>query len=193
MLNIEEIEKIIGSKVEDWKGNCYGISCSLVEHGIIKGKAVFGKYYGQVSPNSMFHGKPHQQHGWIRTADGKIFDPTRWVFESVEPYIYESTTDNKDYDEGANILRELFKRPAPSFNPEARSIEVDNKEINLILNVLLQEKKQSNIVTMEQIAWCASLSINQLNDFAFPFFSWLDSKKLSVLAPIDNFKLVLNK
>lgn len=28
------------------------------------------------------------RHGWVELEDGCVLDPTRWVFEHVEPYIY---------------------------------------------------------------------------------------------------------
>lgn len=115
MKNIQAIETIIGIPAKKWVGHCFAISCQLVEHGIFKGKAVFGKYYGPVNEGSFFEGKPHIQHGWIETKEGKIIDSTRWVFENVEPYIYVSDTSNSEYDRGAIFFKRRISRASTRF------------------------------------------------------------------------------
>jgi len=89
---LAECEKALGEKAEKWVARCYEISCRIVEAGLVDGEAVYGHWTGDIAPGSHFsdRGKrlPFVQHGWILLKDGRVLDPTRWVFEKVEPYLY---------------------------------------------------------------------------------------------------------
>jgi hypothetical protein len=82
----------LGSPPETWVGNCYAIAYQLVEAGLVEGRAVYGHYLGPIAKDSFFSEKGlavgFVPHGWVLMGDGRVLDPTRWVFENVEPYIY---------------------------------------------------------------------------------------------------------
>ena len=45
---------------------------------------------------------PFVPHGWIVTNEDEVVDPTRWVFENVEPYIFVGIDDHADFTSCAN-------------------------------------------------------------------------------------------
>jgi len=101
-ITVKEIEQAIGIPADDWKGNCHAIACEVVKAGLVEGEAVYGHWRGPVAKTSMFYrensGLGICRHGWVETADGFILDPTRWVFEDTEPYIF---IGDPEYDEMA--------------------------------------------------------------------------------------------
>ena len=106
-LDANRIAERIGVELSDWPGKCYAVACQMLKAKVVKGRPAYGNYHGPVVASSMFFGKTVVRHGWIERADGMIVDPTRWVFEGVEPYIYEGLP-SMEYDEGANLLRARF-------------------------------------------------------------------------------------
>lgn len=191
MYNISQIENIIGVKSEKWIANCYYISTLLVKYGVVEGKAVFGKYHGYVNKKSPFYGNTFINHGWVETPNGEIIDPTRWVFESKEPYIYESFIKNIDYDRGSNVIKKLLKVDAPSFNENSKVVDIENLQIEAIFKELLKEKKENKKISIEQLIWVGSLSLGDLNYFAKPLFAWYKDNALSVFIPVDNFETIM--
>jgi len=95
---IEDVAKAIGIPVKEWKGNCYAISCAIVKNKIVKGNAVYGHWTGPVNRNSMFYQTSQVgfvRHGWILMPDNEtVVDPTRWVFEDADPYIFMGKKPN---------------------------------------------------------------------------------------------------
>lgn len=89
---LAECEKALGEKAETWVARCYEISYRIVAAGLVDGEAVYGHWLGDVAPRSHFADRGHRlafiPHGWILLKDGRVLDPTRWVFEDVAPYLY---------------------------------------------------------------------------------------------------------
>jgi hypothetical protein len=89
---LAECEKVLGEKAEKWVARCYEISCRIVAAGLVDGVAVYGHWTGDVASGSYFATRsarlPFVNHGWILLKDGRVLDPTRWVFENVAPYLY---------------------------------------------------------------------------------------------------------
>ncbi len=128
---LAECEKALGEKAETWVARCYEISCAIVRAGLVKGQAVYGHWVGRVSRKSHFANRRHLPfipHGWLLLEDGRVLDPTRWVFEAVAPYlyvgeppddwsispcancglIYEEHTDDGPADQCGNYEQELW-------------------------------------------------------------------------------------
>jgi hypothetical protein len=89
---LAEAEAVIGEPASKWVSRCYEIAYALVEKGLVPGRAVYGHYLGPVMPSSPFHDRhsacDFTGHGWVSLPDGRVLDPTRWVFEATEPYLY---------------------------------------------------------------------------------------------------------
>jgi len=88
---LEACERALNEPASAWLARCYEISCKIVEAKLVDGDAVYGHWVGNVAPGSHFAGRTSTgfvRHGWILLKDGRVLDPTRWVFEDVEPYLY---------------------------------------------------------------------------------------------------------
>jgi hypothetical protein len=89
---LAEAEAAIGEPAAQWVSRCYEISYKLVERGLVNGRAVYGHFLGPVAPDTHFYKRsqalPFIAHGWVELEDGRILDPTRWVFEGAQPYLY---------------------------------------------------------------------------------------------------------
>jgi hypothetical protein len=85
-----EIVLTIKSVPENWKGNCFAVATLIAESGLIQNAtAVYGHWLGKAGSYFSHKGLAgFIQHGWVLLEDGRILDPTRWVFEDVEPYIF---------------------------------------------------------------------------------------------------------
>lgn len=108
-----EVAKRIDIPLDRWPLNCFAVAQACVEAGVLPGRAVYGMYFGPVAEASPFADKALARHGWIEAAelDGNarlVIDPTRWVFEAAEPYIYHGVSrpvPGDDYDRGMQRLR----------------------------------------------------------------------------------------
>lgn len=91
---IDECVRALDWPTEQWRGQCYGVALALVKSKLIPGRAVYGHYYGPIARTSNPFGARAGtnfpvHHGWIIMEDDEtICDPTRWVFEDREPYLY---------------------------------------------------------------------------------------------------------
>lgn len=189
-LSIKEIESIINIPVNEWKGNCHLIANEFLKHDLVDGRLCYGNYFGYIDPNSMFSDYNFPHHGWIHLDDGRIFDPTRWVFENVDPYIYIDFDLVGEYDFGGNKFRELFSTPKPEYNEKSRQIEIDSHLISVISNLIGAER---NIICLEEAMWISNLSLNILQHNAKSVFEFISDNGLSFFIPIDNREFILGK
>lgn len=84
-MSAEDIAGQIGIPLQAWPGNCHAIATAILNTFPMQGlRLVRGHYTGYVSPKSVFRRGAPQQHSWLRLGDGRILDPTRWVFTAPE-------------------------------------------------------------------------------------------------------------
>lgn len=194
-LSVKDIEKLLNLPIESWKGKCHEIAMGLINSGAIKGRAVYGHWIGQVSSKSFFKARkdmPFIQHGWIITEDNTIIDPTRWVFEAIEPYIYyggdaEDDIELFDYDEGGNVWREATRNPAPKFDKKQRIYSVVlSEEAHEFLSELLNHLIYFNDVSLGQMFWLANMPLNFFGPYVKEIYQWIVGVGLVALIPIDN-------
>jgi hypothetical protein len=192
-MNIQDIEKAIGIPAEKWKARCYEISCAVVDAGLVDGKPVYGHYRGYIDEGSVFAANisiGFARHGWIRTKGG-IIDVTRWVFECDEPYVFTTTLDDIDYDEGGNTLRAALRMPPPAFSK-------DDKEIRPAGKVTRKEWERLNVLaggdgrlTNRQLGWVANTPVNELPDAKYVYGA-LGKLGLKMFIPYDNWHMVMD-
>ena len=199
---IEECVKAIGVRTEDWKGNCYSISCRIVEAGLVDGEAVYGSWRGPVAEGSFFESGPRVfvRHGWVDVGDGTVIDPTRWVFENVEPYLYHGPSDH--YDEGNNMLREALRSPPPAWDPDDwDQVEIRQHELSTepfkwlektlgLDECLMCESYEPGTVTKEQLVWIAHLDPREMEGHAPAIFRYLEGIGRRSMVPIDNWRMM---
>ena len=82
-LTLAQAEAALGEPAARWEMRCYEIASRLVHARAVEGKAVYGHWRGPVHPAAPFTSVVVVRHGWINLPDGRICDPTRWVFEQV--------------------------------------------------------------------------------------------------------------
>ena len=194
ILDIDAIANEINDNKENWVARCFEISSAIVKADLVEGKAVFGKYYGKIHKDSFFNNSSFPNHGWILTKHNYIIDPTRWVFEATEPYIYIGEVDNYEYDRGSNVLKSLLSplNNVPTFDNSGRIIEIEDQEIENLFSQLLLDKKEPNKISINQALVVASSSLSELDTSAKPIFQWLSDNGLQAFIPIDNYDTVMN-
>lgn len=196
--SIEKIGKIIDvPNLMNWKGNCFSIAYAMVKNRIVSGKAVYGHFVGNISPNSYFSSRRELgfcHHGWIRTKRGIIIDPTRWVFENKQPYIAIFKKGDKgyeDYDEGGNFLRELLMSPPPQPDLDEKSFDPPKNLDLASLVASLLGRPFGEPIYFCQLLWLANLSPNLLRNYAKEIYLWITDLKQTCLIPLDNRNMIL--
>jgi len=188
MMDPQIVAEQIGICVNDWPGNCFHIASQMVKHNVVKGKAVYGHYHGFIDPNSIFGSRSFTHHGWVVT-DNNIIDPTRWVFEGINPYIYIGPKDDDTYDMGGNRVRKMFMVSAPAFVKEQTGYEIP-EDLKEFARVMLDYS--GSVVCAQQVCWLASLPLDMLGDNAEKLYRWVvDDLKMSGFIPIDNRNVIL--
>jgi hypothetical protein len=188
---IEAIEKQCGEPASAWVARCYEIACHAAKlyDGAV---AVYGHWLGDVEPESFFGSSrmlPFIQHGWVLLADGRILDPTRWVFEAVEPYIWAGENDGS-YDEGGNGWRKAMHPDAPAYDPHEE--QVDRTKVGMLEWVALVRLAMGEQADMQeplcfpQLLWVANLPPADMGALAPDVYRALDKMKLLSLMPLDN-------
>lgn len=191
-LDAEKVAERIGVSLSDWPGNCYAIACKMVKSKMVKGRPAYGNYHGPIDPESRFARKTIVRHGWIERPDGMIVDPTRWVFECVEPYIYVGLP-SMEYDEGANLLRARFARPAPMFDPNKQVIAIPEGEARELMCGLLGMSEVRPAINTEQAFWLGNMTIQALGNHAKLVYQTLEAMGLKVFVPIDNYERAMSR
>lgn len=197
----QEIAKIIDTPLTDWPGACHAIASMMVKEadtiGLPEGSVVTrGHWVGPIHEDSGFRG-PIAQHSWVTIPDGRVIDPTRYVFENLPPYIWEGDEgDQDDYDPGSNKVRKVISgdRPWPEVGPE------DTKLIHLGLDTTSRDflraagagMMSDNYFSNRQLIWIAHLD-PYVSDREILHRIWreIDRAGLRAYIPYDNAEVVL--
>lgn len=212
-LTVDRVVLETGRETSTWIGNCYAVSCAIIQHRLIEGEAVFGHYHGPIDRNSVLWTRSSfAQHGWIICPDGTIVDPTRWVFEAVEPYIFvadenkqlkPSPRDPKgflgdEYDIAGSAIRRAMRPPLPEFDAESltridKPFEIKDPEAAAFVREALGNPE---FWTHEQLHWLANAPLDGpdgLEPFAKPIFEAYIDAGLSAYIPMDHQRIVLGE
>lgn len=201
-LSLQEIADKISWPLDRWAGNCYAIALALVNAGLVKGKARYGHYRGPVAPGTMFHRASvtgFVQHGWVELPDGSVVDPTRWVFEGAEPYIYNGPADH--YDVGGSTFRDQMRaiNGPPAYDPLDKQFELQGLPSDMIrlLRTICQDPRPHalgrNIFSKAQMFWLANANPKELGRWCRKFYQLLEQNKMSAFVPQDYWHLVMEE
>lgn len=208
-----EIAEKIKKPVDKWPGRCHEIAADLLDTGLLEPGAElrYGHWLGPVHPKcpvACFYqshqaGLLFQRHGWVQLVDQRVVDPTRWVFEAAEPYIYAGPNDH--YDIGGNHLRMSLLGPPPRF---VRREDLPPEERNATSAVFLRREDfdpeawifirghffhDSPYLTGAQALWLASLDPRDLDEHCRTIYETFISRGLRGMIPIDNVHWVLGR
>jgi hypothetical protein len=200
-ITLKQAEAALGEPASAWVARCYEIASRLVDRGVVEGVAIYGHWRGPVAKGSHFAGRNGAgfvRHGWVLLPDCRIFDPTRWVFENVRPYLYVGSADH--YDEGGNIFRES-QEPArpPKFNDDEEVYVFDQfilpdadafKFIERLFDLYEREDCERPELSRNQIHWLAHRNPKSLKGNAKAIYAALTKLDLISLVPIDNQTMV---
>ncbi len=191
----EAIAEAIGIPFADWEGNCFTIARVIVEAKLIAGKAVYGTYRGPISENGYWAsraGIAFVHHGWIRSPDGMIVDPTRWSFEAVKPYIFYSSSDCDDYDLYGMKLRRSRMEPCPSktSTEQLKKFKFSEGAAAVISSLVGEDQTIVTVLSVSQIYWLANLDPTLLGQSALEIYEALDKSGYRGFIPIDSDQFV---
>lgn len=123
-LDPAEIAALIDIPLDQWPGDCHGIADAIRQRIPVAGmRLARGHWNGPVSRRSVYR-SGLQQHTWLKLADGRILDPTRWAIVSPDrPFVYLGACDH--YDEGARELTSRIPPPFPGSGPDGQALAVE--------------------------------------------------------------------
>lgn len=185
-LDPSEAENLLQIPAPKWAARCHEISALLLKNNYPPaqgGTLHYGHYLGPTQPGSLFHQRGLICHGWIQTiVEGKtvIIDPTRWVFENTEPYIYVGPLDY--YDDGGQEMALTRKGQTP----EPKGEPLANAPKNPILQEILTNE---GIPTNRKLTFSEILHIANLPPKAYPqmkqAYQWIIRIGKASLIPQD--------
>lgn len=191
--SLPEIEKRLGLPAEQWKGHCHEIAALISDVFDIDCRLCYGHWHGTVVTESPLYRAwaPFARHGWLELPDGRVYDPTRWVFEGKEPYVYVGPNDF--YDEGGDALRQALESVKPVPGPDA-----DPRKVPLRITDLGARDFVAKIfdtvpedLNLHQVFYLANLSRRTLGAHILPIYRAIVDAGQGMAIPIDNQLLVL--
>lgn len=167
-ISINEIESAINTHSDLWIGHCHLTSSKILKSGIITGNLVYGHYHGPIHEDSIFSMDVNPSHGWIELGDDTICDPTRWVFDNVEPYLYMSKKSNADYQKVD--LKEITTLSPKKSSDECslNLIPLDTSNGSFAIRYLLHTDK--NFISYIDALWIFHLPSSILTKAIHDFF-----------------------
>lgn len=192
-LSPEDAAATMGIPLDFWPGQCFGIASAFVDAGLVAGHAVYGHFLGRVSKQSVPFGSrsglPFQAHGWVILPDGRIFDPTRWVFEAVAPYLFIGPANNPEYDEGGNKFRTMMRGPAIAEPMAVRTFNIPLAgEAAAFARLAFGHDSPFGI---NEARWLAHTAPNEAGLAIAGIYEACQAAGLGALIPLDNRRAVL--
>jgi hypothetical protein len=188
-----ECEEAIGIPASQWVSRCYEIVCKIYEELNVVGCTQYGFYYGPIHDNSRFAGRLLARHGWIKLNDGRIYDPTRWTFDSPDyPYVFCAEDHRDEYDMGMNRIRSMLRGDAPEPENGEKLYTLDLGKVTSEWCALLFPSLPDNrhneqlVLSQKQLIWLANCDPNVLGLTAKIIYDAMKDIRLIGLVPIDN-------
>ena len=178
---VTSLETHIGIPAKDWVGRCTEIADKLKKSGlgIARGTtAHYGHWTGPIHSDSRFSGRKFTHHGWLQKGD-TVIDPTRWVFENADPYIYVGKNDY--YDDGGQErnMERVGKCPVPQ-----GKATIPAPTDPAALNILKAEGITQEKLTTNQACHLANLPPKAYKNIGV-IHKWLATQNLTALIPWD--------
>jgi len=181
--DVKKIAREINVPEDKWTGRCFEIATKIYKSGLVpkNSRVVYGLWLGIIKDNNVFSGRPFTHHGWIELDDGTIYDPTRFVFENKNPYVWIGINAG-EYDVGGNNYREKYQAPRPK--PKGTIFVITKVQAEIIKALIPVGEKRK--IYLSDCFWLANLSLNTLGINAGAVYKVLISLGQGCLIPIDN-------
>lgn len=194
----------IGEPPEDWLARCHDIADAIGQALELPGKLQYGHYHGPIHEDSQFSGRPFSRHGWWLLEDGRVFDPTRWAFDTVDqPYIFCGEDFRDEYSFGGNRVRREMRQPPPKGDSceQTVTLNVGRRAVEEMYVILSEDCKFSGgkiTVNVHQAMWFANAPLGDLVDPLGWDFTEIVYKALvdagnEGMIPIDNRMAVIGE
>lgn len=196
--SLKEVEKVVGIDAVRWKGRCHEVALAIIRQKLVTGKAVYGMFYGKIAGGSYFNpgektAKMLQRHGWIELADGRILDPTRWVFENKEPYLWVSSVPAvkcEEYDLGASRFNSHHAAPILDFH-DAMTL-VMNRETSVLLDSVMETPIVCRVLGRKQVDYIAHINPQKYKlETMKTLYSLVEQAGMRAYIPIDFWHYVM--
>lgn len=202
--SMSDCEVAIGIQSHEWPARCHEIAIRLLRALDIPGIDQYGFYYGPIVEGSVFYPSTIARHGWLLLDDKRVFDPTRWAFDSPnEPYIYCVSPDwsmDIEYDFGMNRYKQANLKPPPSVGAIGGKWE---EEIILKLDGVVRDGVRvlfddiplqpvavdSGVIvlTRGQVMWLANYPYHLLGELSVDVYNSIVDVGMKSAIPIDNY------
>jgi hypothetical protein len=201
-LTVRVASSVIGVPVDQWPGRCHTIAGFILAAGLVRGRLRYGMWLGPISEKcerfSAARGFVH--HGWIETADSEVVDPTRWVFEAADPYIYIGKNDGS-YDNAGGTLRAITmgQFPMSGQSDGGRRVELKLSRgaaltvmgiISRFNGGLIARRRGALLLDTRQVSWIANIPLQMLEEHARELYAAIKAVGLGAYVPIDNMEVV---
>lgn len=190
-LTIQDLVALTGKTTDEWPGNC-----SFYANQVAKGfpemgaKWEYGHWVGPIHPDSFFGKRQNgfTHHAWTVLPDGRVLDPTRWVFEFVDPYIFVGSGEH--YDAGGNALRALMLKPCPAATPDKRDRIIGEFSDDDLFTLSLASDGviEDNRLSASQLFWIANLPFDSMMGRHASIYAALEAHGFKAMIPVDNYR-----
>jgi hypothetical protein len=136
-------------------------------------------------------GVPFTRHGWVVLKDGRVLDPTRWVFEDAQPSLYLGPP-SEEYDEGGNRWRLAELSIPPKHETAGKQIELKApRHVWAHIRKLLRDRAAGpSRLCYRQLVWLANCPLALLAEHAAAIYKAIEDVGEVALIPFDNKKRV---
>ena len=182
LTGIKEIERRIKWPAARWAGNCYGVAVTIFKAKLVPAKSHvrYGVWHGPIDAGSQFAGRAFTHHGWIELPDGRIYDPTRFVFEGKPPYIWIGSNDQNFYDLAGQRLNKMLSSECPVAREKPVKLTDPQREILGQFLPSICERDPD----FGQLMWLGNLPPDEMNGQAKSVYTVFEKLNLQALIPL---------
>lgn len=187
--DIKKIAKKINWPVSGWPANCYAVAVAIHQAKLVPPGSTcrYGVWWGPILSKKHFRNQTFAHHGWIELPDGRIYDPTRFVFEDAKPYVWVGENDEGHYDIAGQRLNQTFYQEFPA-RKEPGILLTPKQRADL---ALFMPSVKDEDPDFGQMMWLAHMPVEQMGNKAERILRIFEELKLSALVPLDVRRYVL--
>lgn len=132
------------------------------------------------------------RHGWILADDGRVIDPTRWVFERKAPYLFAKLDRTGEYDEGGNRMRHRIEVEPPAYSDDGKVYVIEKDETSPVVwqfvKQIFKNTAHPMLISRNQMFWLANIAYDEIGEFAYDLYAMISKIASEALIPIDNMR-----